>query len=396
MRKKTHKILVGNIQIGGGNPVIIQSMTNTDTADINATAEQILELSEAGSEIVRITVDCPESATAVPKIIDIVRRKSSVPIVGDFHFNGHVLLEKFPEMAQVLDKYRINPGNVGRGKGRDENFERILTIAKKYSKPIRIGVNGGSLNQELLDLKMDENQKAGSLRSDGEIFEEVMVESVVSSANFAVKFGIQEDKIILSAKVSEPRSLIRIHQELSQKTEFPIHLGLTEAGGGIPGIVSSTAALSVLLHEGIGDTIRVSITPGISESRTKEVEVAREILQSLELRSFTPKITSCPGCGRTTGNDFQKFSETIASEIKLQMPFWKKKYSGAENLKIAVMGCIVNGPGEARNADIGIFFPGKGEGELATVFVDGKQAGVLSGKNLPERFLRMVEEYLMN
>lgn len=396
MRRKTYEAQVGNILIGGKNPVVVQSMTNTDTADGEATAEQILELAQAGSEVVRITIDRPESAEAVPKIYDIVRKESEVPIAGDFHFNGHVLLEKYPETAKLLEKYRINPGNVGRAEKRDKNFENILAIAIKNKKPIRIGVNGGSLDPELLQQKMDDNKKSGSSKSDQDIFEEAMVESAITSAEFAVSFGVPKDNIILSAKVSEPQSLIRIHESLAEKTHFPIHLGLTEAGGGLSGIVSSTAALSILLQKGIGDTIRVSITPGSGESRTKEVLVARETLQSLGFRNFSPKITSCPGCGRTTGNDFQVFAESLKKEIENRLSIWREKYPGSKTLKIAVMGCIVNGPGEARHADIGIFFPGKGEGKLATVFIDGEHFTELSGENIDRRFLVILEDYLRN
>jgi len=395
MRKKTHTVQVGNIRIGGGNSVVVQSMTNTDTADYTSTAAQILELVAAGSELVRITVDRPESAKVVPKIYDIVRKKSKIPIVGDFHFNGHVLLQKYSKTAELLDKYRINPGNVGRGEKRDENFEKILTIAIRHNKPIRIGVNGGSLDPDILQQKMDENSLlTKGMKTNKEIFEEAMVDSAITSVEFAVNFGIPKEKIILSAKVSEPQSLIRIHESLAEKTYFPIHLGLTEAGGGLSGIVSSTAALSILLQKGIGDTIRVSITPGSDESRTQEVLVAQEILQSLGVRNFSPKITSCPGCGRTTGNDFQSFAEILKEKVENRLPLWKEQYPGYEMLKIAVMGCIVNGPGEARSADIGIFFPGKGEGEKAIVFADGKHYSELSGNNIAEQFLEIIEGYL--
>lgn len=388
--KKTIPVSVGNIIIGGGNPIVVQSMTNTDTADITATASQILELAEAGSEIVRITVDCPESARAVPEIIKKVRQTSSVPIVGDFHFNGHILLEKYPKTAEMLDKYRINPGNVGKGEKKDEQFERILSVAKKYNKPIRIGVNGGSLDSLLLQQKMD-NAK-GTQKSSGEIFEEAIIESVLSSAKYAVHFGIPKNKILLSAKVSSPDSLLRIYRILLQKTNFPLHLGLTEAGAGIAGVVATTAALSPLLQEKIGDTIRVSITPNSGESRTKEVYVAKEILQAVGARQFFPRIISCPGCGRTTGNDFQAFTEEITKKIEEKMPTWKQKNSSLSSLKIAVMGCIVNGPGEASHADIGIFFPGKGEGKKATIFVQGEKKYNFSGENIVDFFLEVLEK----
>lgn len=394
MRRRTIAVTVGKIKIGGGNPVVIQSMTSTDTADTQATAQQIFALAEAGSELVRITVDRPESAAAVPHIYEQIRKSTTVPIVGDFHFNGHLLLTKYPETARLLDKYRINPGNVGRGKGRDKNFESILEIAAKYEKPVRIGVNGGSLDPELLQDNMDRNRSASFIKSDVAVFEETMVESAVISSEFAVRLGIPKAKIVLSAKLSDVPGLVRVHESLTKKTDLPIHLGLTEAGGGISGVVSSTAALSVLLQQGIGDTVRVSITPESGESRTKEVHVAREILQALGLRSFAPKITSCPGCGRTTGNQFQLFAEAIKAEIDKRKNIWKKKYLGSAKLRIAVMGCIVNGPGEARSADIGIFFPGKGEGKQATVFANGEKVGDLSGESIKERFLEIVEEHL--
>lgn len=388
---------VGNVVIGGGHPVLIQSMTNTDTADVEATSQQILELSRAGSELVRITVDRPESAEAVPHILENVRKHSSVPIVGDFHFNGHVLLEKYPSMAQALDKYRINPGNIGRGEKRDKHFETILELAQKWEKPIRIGVNGGSLDPELLAEKMDTNRLQKTSRSDAEIFEEAMRESALASLQFAESFGIPLSRMIVSAKVSEVPALIRIHRSLAEQTNVPIHLGLTEAGGGLSGIVSSVSALSILLSEGIGDTIRVSYTPSSGESRIQEVRIAREILQSLELRTFSPKITSCPGCGRTTGNHFQAFAEEIRTRVDEELPRWKEKFPGSEQLKIAVMGCIVNGPGEARSADVGIFFPGRGEGKIAEIYANGEKAKILSGEeNISKIFFDFVEEYLQN
>ena len=388
---------VGNVVIGGGHPVLIQSMTNTDTADVEATSQQILELSRAGSELVRITVDRPESAEAVPHILENVRKHSSVPIVGDFHFNGHVLLEKYPSMAQALDKYRINPGNIGRGEKRDKHFETILELAQKWEKPIRIGVNGGSLDPELLAEKMDTNRLQKHPRSDAEIFEEAMRESALASLQFAESFGIPLSRMIVSAKVSEVPALIRIHRSLAEQTNVPIHLGLTEAGGGLSGIVSSVSALSILLSEGIGDTIRVSYTPSSGESRIQEVRIAREILQSLELRTFSPKITSCPGCGRTTGNHFQAFAEEIRTRVDEELPRWKEKFPGSEQLKIAVMGCIVNGPGEARSADVGIFFPGRGEGKIAEIYANGEKAKILSGEeNISKIFFDFVEEYLQN
>lgn len=395
MRRISTPVRVGNVMLGGNAPIIIQSMTNTDTADIDSTVHQILELSNAGSEMVRITVDRPESAEAVPQIVERVRKFSPVPIIGDFHFNGHILLKKYPDMAKCLDKYRINPGNIGRGEKRDSHFETILEMAQKYKKPIRIGVNGGSLDPELLAEKMDKNRMQKTPRSDTEIFEETLQESALASLAFAESFGIPLSQMVISAKVSEVTSLIRIHRFLADRTQVAIHLGLTEAGGGLSGIISSTSGLSVLLLEGIGDTIRVSYTPSSGESRIQEVRIAREILQSLGLRTFFPKITSCPGCGRTTGNHFQEFSEKIRQEVTARLPKWKQNFPGSEKLKIAVMGCIVNGPGEARSADIGIFFPGRGEGKVAEIYGDGEKICNISGEeNISEIFFSFVEEYL--
>ena len=388
--KTTIPVPVGNITIGGNSPVIIQSMTDTDTADISATVRQILELSKAGSELVRITIDSPPSAEAVPHIVERVRKYSSVPIVGDFHFHGHILLQKYPDMAKALDKYRINPGNVGRGKKRDEQFEKILSVAKKYKKPIRIGGNGGSLDPYILQQKMD--AYAGKSHASHLPFEEAMIESVLSSARYAVEHGVPPNAIVLSAKVSNPRSLFRIYHALSRKTDFPLHLGLTEAGGGVKGIVETTAALTPLLQAGIGDTVRVSLTPSPGELRTKEVEVAQAIVQAAGVRQFFPKIISCPGCGRTAGNRFQLFVETITQKIKQKLPLWKEKNPKITSLTIAVMGCIVNGPGEATHADIGIFFPGKGEGTQAIVVVRGKAKKHLRGNDIAHQFLKIVEE----
>jgi (E)-4-hydroxy-3-methylbut-2-enyl-diphosphate synthase len=387
-------VSIGHVRIGGRNPVAIQSMTSTDTACKGETVQQILELENAGSELVRIPVDCSKSAQAVPYIYECVRRVSQIPLIGDFHFNGHILLKRYPEVAMLLEKYRINPGNIGRGDMRDRNFEGILEIAAKYKKPIRIGGNGGSLDPELLQDMMDKNRERSSPKSDREVFEEALVESVVRSANFAYRFGIPKNKIILSAKVSNPLALIRVYNAIIKKTNFCLHIGLTEAGSGLAGVVSSVSAVSPLLLNGIGDTLRISLTPKVGESRTKEVLVAKEILQSLGLRRFSPRVISCPGCGRTAGNNFQFFSERLTKEVEKQFQGWKQKYPGCESLRIAVMGCIVNGPGEGKNADIGIFFPGKGEGSAATIFLNGVRKKKLFGKNILQQFLEIVEQYL--
>lgn len=394
--RKTPTVFVGDIPVGGNHPIVIQSMTNTDTADIDATAQQILELESAGSEIVRITVDRPESAKAVSYIIEKVRKTSKVPIVGDFHFQGHLLLKKYAKMAESLDKYRINPGNIGNLGKHDENFESILKIAAKYEKPIRIGGNGGSINENILAKKMDENATSKRPKSDEEIFEEALVESVLTSAEFALQFGIPKDKIILSAKMSNVPGMIRVYEKLAEKTDLPLHLGLTEAGGGMQGIASSAAALGILLQKGIGDTIRVSLTPEKNQPRTAEVEAAKAILESLELRSFFPKITSCPGCGRTTGNQFSEFASAVKEEVEKRFSTWKEKYKKIEELNIAIMGCVVNGPGEARHADVGIFFPGRGEGKNAVVYLEGKEQEKLSGENVLEEFLKVIEKYLQS
>jgi (E)-4-hydroxy-3-methylbut-2-enyl-diphosphate synthase len=372
--------------------VRIQSMTNTDTANIEATVQQILELEKAGSEMVRITVDRPDSAKAVPRIVEKLRKVSSVPIIGDFHFNGHILLTAFPEMANSLDKYRINPGNLGKKGKRDEHFEAILQIAKTFNKPIRIGVNGGSIDQDLLDQEMQKNANRKIPLSAREVFERTVIRSVLLSASFAVEFGIPKNQLVLSAKLSHVPSMIRVYRSIAKKTDIALHIGLTEAGGGEKGVVASAIALGTLLQEGIGDTIRVSITPRGEESRTKEVKIAREILQSLGIRYFSPEIVSCPGCGRTTGNLFQKFAEMVEQAILIRMKEWGKRNVDIAKVRIAVMGCVVNGPGEARDADVGIFFPGRGEGEYASVFVKGKHYKDLKGKNILEEFMGIIEK----
>ncbi|MEI7511144.1 MAG: flavodoxin-dependent (E)-4-hydroxy-3-methylbut-2-enyl-diphosphate synthase [Candidatus Peregrinibacteria bacterium] len=389
MRRFSLPVSVGNCIVGGKHPILVQSMTNTDTADILATTNQILELAEAGSEMVRITVDTEESAKAVPHIVEAVRKISPVPIIGDFHFNGHLLLKKYPEMAQALDKYRVNPGNVGKGEKRDQNFEAFLSIAKEYEKPIRIGVNGGSLDPEILQQEMD--AVSNSQTSDHDILASAMVKSALQSAQYAVNFGFPKDKIILSVKHSSVPVMLQAYRLLAAQCEYPLHIGLTEAGGGKKGLISSAIALGILLAEGIGDTIRVSITPRPKESRTEEVRIAQEILQSLQIRNFTPEVTSCPGCGRTNGNHFQEFSEKVSIKLEAVKPIWKEQYPLALSLKIAVMGCIVNGIGEAKDADIGIFFPGKGEGRYATVYVGGKREKELQGTEIFEDFWKIVE-----
>lgn len=397
---KTHTIQIGSIQIGGKNPVRIQSMTNTLTADFRATVEQIIELFQAGSELVRITVNDPEAAEAVPKI----RKKMNdmnlmIPLVGDFHFNGHILLDRFPEMAKSLDKWRINPGNVGFGDRKDQNFETIIKLAIEYQKPIRIGVNVGSLDQELLKELMDQNAKASDPKSDEEVLIDAMVESALQSAQQAEKVGLAHDKIILSVKMSEVNSMVKAYELLAQRMQeqdlsYPIHLGLTEAGSGIQGMVSSSAALGILLNRGIGDTIRISLTPSPDGKRSDEVVACKELLQSLGLRSFSPKVTSCPGCGRTNNKGYQELAETVKKYIDDNMTAWKARYPGVENLKVAVMGCVVNGPGEARAADIGISLPGNSEEPMAEIFVKGKSLKKIGSSDISESFLQELDTYL--
>lgn len=393
---KIHTARIGNLSMGKNAPVCIQSMTNTDTADIEATYAQIIKLVNAGSELVRITVDTEKSAQAVPRIVEKVRKVSDVPIVGDFHFNGHILLEKYPQMAKALDKLRINPGNVGRGERRDENFEKIVELAVEYKKPVRIGVNGGSLDPQVLASLMDDPNNKG--RSSDEIFVDAMVESALLSARLAEKVGMKPEDIILSVKHSSVPQMVRAYRKLAYSCDYLLHLGLTEAGSGLQGIVSSSMALGSLLAEGIGDTIRVSITPLAGESRTKEVEVCKEILQGLEVRNFSPKIVSCPGCGRTTGNDFADMAEKISIRIKKNASVWEKKYEKFSSLHIAVMGCIVNGLGEAQSADVGLFFPGKGEGKVATLCIGGVQKNISAGSRneLEDIFFEELEGFLQN
>jgi len=396
-RKITHKVKVGDIFVGGGAPVVVQSMTNTDTENAASTAAQIQELYEAGSEIVRITVNTEEAARQVPKIKELLLNKScNVPIVGDFHYNGHRLLTDFPDCAKALDKYRINPGNVGFGKKRDTQFEVMVEKAIEHNKPVRIGVNWGSLDQDLVVKLMDDNTKAVTQKPADEIMKEALIQSALISTKKAEEIGLASDKIIISAKVSRVQSLIDVYLELSKRCDYALHLGLTEAGMGSKGITASTAALGFLLLNGVGDTIRASLTPRPGEARTQEVKTCQEILQTTGLRSFTPQVTACPGCGRTTSTYFQELAENIQNFLNTSMPKWKEKYNGVETLNVAVMGCIVNGPGESKHADIGISLPGTGESPVAPIFIDGKKAQTLRGDKIAEEFQEIVINYIEN
>ena len=394
-RRNTIPVKVGNISIGGLNPIVIQSMTNTDTADVNATYKQILDLANAGSEIVRVTVDREASAKAIPYIKEkLLKNKCNVPIVGDFHYIGHSLLNKFPDCAKTLDKYRINPGNVGFREKKDIQFSSMIKVAVKNNKPVRIGVNWGSLDQELLSNLMDKNSKLKKPLDAESVTKKALIVSALASAKKAEDLGLKKEKIIISCKVSELKTLVEVYEKLAKDCNYSLHLGLTEAGMGIKGIVSSTAALSLILSKGIGDTIRISLTPKPNGDRREEVYVAQEILQNLGIRSFAPKVTACPGCGRTTSKVFQELAEKIQIYIRNQMPIWKKKYNGVESLKLAVMGCIVNGPGESKNADLGISLPGTGETPTMPVFIDGKKSHTLRGKNVTEDFKNIIHEYI--
>ena len=394
VRRKTVVVKVGDVSIGGSHPIVVQSMTNTDTADVVRTADQVARLAEAGSELVRVTVNNDEAAMAIPKI---VRRLEAMgirtPIVGDFHYNGHILLKKYQDCAAVLAKYRINPGNVG-GKRHDENFQAIIEQAIAHGKPVRIGVNWGSLDQQLLTEMMDENARSREPKDAKSVMLDCMVESALRSAALAERFGLPHDRIVISAKLSGVNDLITVYRKIAAACDYPLHLGLTEAGMGAKGMIASTAALAVLLHEGIGDTIRVSLTPAPGGDRAEEVRVAQQILQSLELRSFFPQVTSCPGCGRTTSTFFQEMAETIQNHIRDRMPEWRKRYPGVEGLKVAVMGCVVNGPGESKHADIGISLPGTFEEPKAPVFVDGKLVTTLRGERIVDEFIRILDEYV--
>jgi len=394
-RKSTHSVQVGKVWIGSQHPVVVQSMTNTDTADIDSSVKQISQLWRAGSELVRVTVNNPESAAAVPRIREkLLMMNIDVPIIGDFHYNGHQLLAAEPACAEALAKYRINPGNVGFGKKKDTQFAAIIEMALKYSKPVRIGVNWGSLDQSLATMLMDENAKRADPWGAPRVLREALVRSAIDSAEKAVEIGMSRERIILSAKVSGVQELVAVYRDLSKRSDFPLHLGLTEAGMGSKGITASAAALAILMQEGIGDTIRISLTPEPGASRTQEVIVAQELLQTMGLRAFTPLVTACPGCGRTTSEFFQELAKTVQEHVRDKMPEWKITNPGAENLTLAVMGCIVNGPGESRHANIGISLPGTGESPAAPVFIDGEKAVTLRGDNIAQEFVALIDDYV--
>jgi (E)-4-hydroxy-3-methylbut-2-enyl-diphosphate synthase len=393
-RRRTASVMVGGIPIGSAYPIVVQSMTNTDTADASATALQVVELSQAGSRLVRITVNNEEAARAVPEIAQrLADMGVAVPLIGDFHYNGHLLLSRYPATAQALAKYRINPGNVG-GKRRDENFRTIIQIALDNDKPVRIGVNWGSLDQDLLTSLMDANAQATEPRTAKEVYVEAMLQSATRSAAIAEEVGLGHDRIIISAKVSGVQDLVDVYRQLAVRCDYPLHLGLTEAGLGAKGIVASTAALSILLTEGIGDTIRVSLTPRPGGDRTEEVRIAQQILQSLELQNFNPQVTACPGCGRTTSTFFQHMAEDIQTYLQEQMPTWREKYPAVIDMKVAVMGCVVNGPGESKHANIGISLPGTFEDPKAPVYVNGKLMVTLKGDAIVPEFLKILDDYV--
>jgi len=395
-RRPCVAVRVGTVTVGGNAPIVVQSMTNTDTADPVATANQVAELARAGSELVRITVNTEEAAAAVPRIREALDAQGvQVPLIGDFHFNGHRLLSKYPACAELLDKYRINPGNVGRGRKKDEQFATIVEMACRYAKPVRIGVNWGSLDQELAVRLMDENARLPAPRSAIEVMHEAMIVSALESARRAEEIGLGHDRIILSVKMSGVQDLIAVYRKLAARCDYPLHLGLTEAGMGSKGIVASTAALAVLLQEGIGDTIRISLTPEPGGSRSQEVQVAQEILQSMGLRAFTPAVVACPGCGRTSSDYFQHLAQDIQAYLRERMPVWRSRYPGVEELKVAVMGCVVNGPGESKQANIGISLPGTGEIPVAPVYVDGEKTVTLKGETIAADFQRIVDEYVV-
>ena len=394
-RRASVAVDVGGVIVGGGAPVVVQSMTNTDTADIDATVRQVAELHRAGSEIVRITVDRDESAAAVPRIHERLQRLGmDVPLVGDFHYIGHKLLADHPACAEALAKYRINPGNVGFKDKKDKQFADIVEMAIRYGKPVRIGVNWGSLDQELLTALMDRNAAEGAPMSARDVTREAIVQSALLSAELAEDIGLPRNRIILSAKVSQVQDLIAVYAELARRSDHALHLGLTEAGMGTKGIVASSASMGILLQQGIGDTIRISLTPEPGGDRTREVQVAQELLQTMGFRQFVPIVAACPGCGRTTSTVFQELAQTIQEDIRRNMPVWREKYPGVEELKVAVMGCIVNGPGESKHADIGISLPGTGETPAAPVFIDGKKAVTLRGPKIAEEFQTMVADYI--
>lgn len=394
-RRPSQRVQIGRVTLGGGAPVVVQSMTNTDTADIGATVKQVYELAQAGSELVRITVNTPEAAAAVPAIRKRLDALGCyVPLIGDFHYNGHRLLTDYPECAQLLAKYRINPGNVGREREEADPFTIMIETAIRYEKPVRIGVNWGSLDQRLVVRMMDENSRLAEPRDVKEVTRAALIASALESAKRAEQLGMPHDRIVLSCKVSEVQDLIAVYRSLTQQCDYALHLGLTEAGMGSKGIVASTAALSVLLQEGIGDTIRVSLTPAPGGARTEEVIVAQEILQTMGLRAFAPMVTACPGCGRTTSTVFQELAQSIQAHLRSQMPEWRKQYDGVENMTVAVMGCVVNGPGESKLANIGISLPGTGETPAAPVYIDGEKAMTLRGESIAAEFVQIVDEYV--
>jgi (E)-4-hydroxy-3-methylbut-2-enyl-diphosphate synthase len=394
-RRRSVTARVGAVPVGGDHPVVVQSMTNTDTADVEATVQQVRALAQAGSELVRVTVNTDEAAAAVPAIVaKLARQGATVPIVGDFHFNGHKLLREHPDCAAALAKYRINPGNVGRGSKRDPQFAEMIEVACRYGKPVRIGVNWGSLDQDLLTRMMDENSRRAEPADANDVVREALVVSALESARRAEELGLPHDRIVISCKVSGVQDLIAVYRNLASRCDYPLHLGLTEAGMGSKGIVASTAAMAVLLQEGIGDTIRVSLTPEPGGDRTQEVIVAQEMLQTMGLRSFTPMVVACPGCGRTTSSYFQELAQKIQGHLRHRMPEWRKRYPGVEDMTVAVMGCVVNGPGESKHANIGISLPGTGERPVAPVYIDGEKGPTLKGERIAEEFQQLVEEYV--
>ncbi len=394
-RRPSQRVLVGKVMLGGGAPIVVQSMTNTDTADIESTTQQVFELAKAGSELVRITVNTPEAAAQVANIrarLDSMR--CDVPLVGDFHYNGHRLLTDYPDCAQALAKYRINPGNVGRNRKDDDPFTMMIETAIRYDKPVRIGVNWGSLDQNLVVRMMDENSRLAQPREANEVTRAALIASALESAQRAKKLGMAHNRIVLSCKVSDVQDLIAVYRALSGQCDYALHLGLTEAGMGSKGIVASTAALAILLQEGIGDTIRISLTPEPGGDRTQEVLVGQEILQTLGMRAFSPMVTACPGCGRTTSSFFQELAQSIQAHLRTQMPLWREQYEGVENMTVAVMGCVVNGPGESKLANIGISLPGSGESPAAPVYIDGEKAMTLRGDNISREFTDIVDSYV--
>ena len=394
-RRRSVTVRVGTVPVGGDHPVVVQSMTNTDTADVDATVSQVRALAQAGSELVRVTVNTDEAAAAVPAIVErLAALGVTVPIVGDFHFNGHKLLREHPGCAAALGKYRINPGNVGRGSKRDPQFAEMIEIACRHGKPVRIGVNWGSLDQDLLTRMMDENSRRAEPVDAADVVREALVVSALESARRAEELGLAHDRIVISCKVSGVQDLIGVYRNLAARCDYPLHLGLTEAGMGSKGIVASTAAMAVLLQEGIGDTIRVSLTPEPGGDRTQEVIVAQEMLQTMGLRSFTPMVVACPGCGRTTSSYFQELAQKIQSHLRHRMPEWRKRYPGVEEMTVAVMGCVVNGPGESKHASIGISLPGTGERPVAPVYIDGEKGPTLKGDHIAEEFQQLVEDYV--